>query len=196
MPDFEKTEKLLYPILAVIMILLLAVGGIVFLLQRQQTLHTLREERDIFAALDGLASNMIAEQQTDTLKDNQTFIEDAIRQVLQTQQKAWNDGDIDQFMQSYWKSDELTFSSGGKVTRGWQATLDGYKQRYTSRREMGTLAFSELEITPLGRDAALVLGNWRLTREADTPGGKFSLVFRRIEGQWLIVHDHTSKAEQ
>lgn len=196
MPGSDKTERLLYPFLAVIALLLLAVGGIVFLVQRQQTIQALREEREIFAALDGLASNMIAEQQTDTPQDDPTFIKDAIRQVLQTQQQAWNDGDIDRFMQSYWKSDELTFSSSGKVTRGWQATLDGYKQRYATRQEMGSLAFSELEITPLGHDAALVLGNWRLTREDDTPGGKFSLVFRRIDGQWLIVHDHTSKAEQ
>lgn len=117
-----------------------------------------------------------------------------ITAILHEQADAWNRGDIDAFMEYYWRSDELTFSSGGKTTRGWQATKDGYKRRYPTRAAMGTLTFSQLEITPIGDAGALVLGNWRLERD-EPAGGNFTLVLRKIDGRWRIVHDHTSRSE-
>ena len=118
-----------------------------------------------------------------------------INHLLSEQAAAWNRGDIDAFMEYYWKSDQLTFSSGGKTTRGWKATKDGYKRRYATRQQMGKLAFDQLEVTPLGSEAALVLGRWTLDREQEPVGGNFSLVLRRIDGAWRIVHDHTSRSE-
>ena len=119
-----------------------------------------------------------------------------IRGVLEQQVQAWNRGDIDGFMEHYWRSDSLTFSSGGKTTRGWQATIDGYKKRYPTPEKMGELTFSDLEMFPMGENAAYVLGQWHLKR-AEPVGGNFSLVFRRINQDWQIVHDHTSvKSEQ
>src|SRR4051794_15220771 len=88
----------------------------------------------------------------------------AIEAVLRAQQDAWNGGDVRAFMDHYWKSDDLTFSSSGKTTRGWQATLAGYLERYPTREKMGRLTLSGLEITPLGDAAALVLGQWKLDR--------------------------------
>lgn len=123
---------------------------------------------------------------------NATEDNEQIEAVLAEQMKHWNAGDLDRFMDYYWKSDDLTFSAGGKTTRGWQATLDRYRERYPSTKEMGTLSFEKLEIFPLGESAALVLGEWKLARDADPVGGNFSLVVRKIDGRWLIVHDHTS----
>lgn len=117
-----------------------------------------------------------------------------IKSVLFKQQAAWNNGDIDAFMESYWKSEKLTFSSGGETTRGWQATIDRYKMKYNSRDLMGQLTFSELEVTMLAGDAALALGRWKLERD-EPAGGNFSLIFRRLNGVWLIIHDHTSTEE-
>lgn len=121
--------------------------------------------------------------------------EQDIRAVLEAQAAAWNKGDIDGFMRGYWESDELTFSSGGTVTRGWNATLRRYRTRYATRDKMGQLTFSDLEVRMLGDDAALVLGRWQLRRKEDAPGGIFTLVFRRMAGRWLIIHDHTSSDE-
>lgn len=119
-----------------------------------------------------------------------------LSRLLTEQKHAWNRGDVDSFMKPYLKSDELTFSSGGHVTRGWQATLENYRKRYPDRKTMGRLEFSELEVKALGDNAALVLGNWFLTREEDSDvGGSFTLVFQRIDGNWLIIHDHTSRSE-
>jgi beta-aspartyl-peptidase (threonine type) len=118
----------------------------------------------------------------------------AIQAVLTQQADAWNKGDIAAFMEHYWKSDELTFSSGGQTTRGWQATKDNYLKRYPTREQMGQLTFSQLEITPLEPAAALVLGRWQLARESPV-GGNFTLVLRKLDGRWLIVHDHTSRTE-
>ncbi len=118
--------------------------------------------------------------------------ETLIRTLLDQQARDWNDGDIDAFMQAYWNSDDLTFSAGGRTTHGWDATRERYHLRYPDRATMGTLTFSDLQVTPLNPDAALVLGRWHLARQDDTLGGNFSLVFRHIEGRWQIIHDHTS----
>lgn len=113
-------------------------------------------------------------------------------QMLELQAEEWNRGDIEAFMQSYWRSPKLTFAGSGGVERGWDGVLTRYKRVYPDRSAMGHLEFSELEITPLGSDAALVLGHWQLQREKDQPGGVFTLVLRRFPNGWRIIHDHTS----
>ena len=123
-----------------------------------------------------------------------TTTRDSVVSMLNEQAIAWNAGDIDRFMRSYWRSDELSFSSGGTVTRGWQATLDNYRTRYPNRDAMGKLTFSEIEVTPLGDAAALVLGRWHLAR-TNPVGGIFTLVLRKDVGGWKIIHDHTSRSE-
>jgi len=117
-----------------------------------------------------------------------------IRAVLEAQQEAWNRGDLDAFMQGYWKSDRTEFVGPSGIQRGWQAVLDRYRQGYPNREAMGKLSFSNLEINLLGSDAAFVLGRWRLDRAADHPHGVFTLIFRRFPEGWRIVHDHTSAA--
>jgi len=125
--------------------------------------------------------------------DARTMLE--IRAVLDAQQAAWNRGDIDGFMQGYERSPNTTFVSGDGVMRGWQKVLDQYKRSYDTRAKMGTLVFSELEITPLGGDAAVVMGRWELVRADDRPNGRFTLILRRTpRGMWHIVLDHTSSS--
>jgi ketosteroid isomerase-like protein len=115
-----------------------------------------------------------------------------IRDVMSAQVAAWNRGDIDGFMAGYWRSDRTEFVSGDKVTRGWQTVRDRYRKKYDSREKMGILTFSEINVTPLGNDAAFVVGRWSLGRKSDRPHGIFSLLFRRTPAGWRIVHDHTS----
>jgi ketosteroid isomerase-like protein len=117
-----------------------------------------------------------------------------IQNVLHAQQDAWNRSDIDAFMNGYWRSDKTVFVSGDGVTRGWQKVLDRYKQKYSDRAKMGTLTFSDLEITPLSNDSAVTLGAWKLKRASDEPHGRFTLIFRRLPEGWRIIHDHTSAA--
>jgi len=135
----------------------------------------------VAAALGGHAQNTA----TDTTA--------AIEQVMRQQEQAWNKGDLEGFMQGYWKSPELTFFSGAQVLHGWQETLDRYRKRYQSEgREMGRLEFSELQIEPLG-GGAFVRGSWKLTmRDGKAPHGLFTLIFRKFPEGWRIVHDHTS----
>lgn len=116
----------------------------------------------------------------------------AIRRVMAAQVTAWNQGDIIEFMRGYWQSPDLVFVSGATVTRGWQPTLDRYQQKYASRAQMGTLTFSDVQVTVLSKNAATVLGSWALAREPDRPHGKFTLIFRKFKDGWRIVHDHTS----
>ena len=124
----------------------------------------------------------------------QTKDEAAVRAVLEAQAAAWNRGDIDGYMNGYDRSPRTEFVGGDSITRGWQEVLDRYKKRYDTRDKMGALTFSDLEITLLGKDAAMVLGRWRLKRASDEPHGTFTLLFRKSKAGWRIVHDHTSTA--
>jgi ketosteroid isomerase-like protein len=115
-----------------------------------------------------------------------------ILSVLNKQQISWNNGSIPGYMEGYWRSDSLLFTSGGKIQRGWNATLEKYLKRYATRTEMGRLEFSGLSVSFLSADAAWVFGNWSLTRAKDRPHGVFTLILRRFPEGWKIVHDHTS----
>ena len=120
-----------------------------------------------------------------------------VTKVLGAQVKAWNDHDLDGFMNGYWKSPELTFFSGATERHGWQETMDRYKATYQSPgHEMGKLEFSNMRAQALGSDAAFVRGEWHLTMpDGKTPHGLFTLIFRKFPDGWKIVHDHTSVAE-
>jgi ketosteroid isomerase-like protein len=121
-------------------------------------------------------------------------IEQQILTVLNNQVEGWNDCDIVKYMQGYWNSDSLRFSSGGRIQYGWKETMDGYQKRYPDKAAIGHLTFSEIDIDVLSSDAALVFGRWTLKRDKDTPTGLFTLVFRKTDHGWRIVSDHTSSA--
>lgn len=120
----------------------------------------------------------------------------AVRRVLADQVAAWNRGDLEGFMRGYWKSDSLSFFSGGTATRGWQTTLDRYRRRYQGEgREMGTLAFDLQDVSLPARGVAVVRGGWSLAMKDSAPHGLFTLVLRWFPDQgWRVVHDHTSAA--
>jgi beta-aspartyl-peptidase (threonine type) len=115
-----------------------------------------------------------------------------ITAIIRAQEEAWNRGDLEAFMNGYDRSEKTVFVGGDEVTRGWQTVLDRYKAKYSDREKMGTLAFSDLEITTLGPDATVALGRWELKRAKDHPHGRFTLIFRHGADGWRIVHDHTS----
>lgn len=119
-------------------------------------------------------------------------IKKQVREVINKQVEAWNQGNIEGFMQGYWKSEEMTFVSGSNVSKGWQTALDRYKKSYDTQEKMGTLSFTELEINVLSKEAAFVQGRFTLERETDKPTGMFTLIFRKFKTGWKIVHDHTS----
>lgn len=117
-----------------------------------------------------------------------------IRSILLRQAADWNRGDIDAFMVGYWPSDKLQFIGGNGVTYGYQNTLERYKRVYPDRSAMGQLHFDILEVQQLSKKVIMLTGKFTLTREKDQPTGHFLLVWRKINGQWVIVADHSSSA--
>lgn len=118
-----------------------------------------------------------------------------ILEVMMKQETEWNKGNIDGYMQGYWKSDSLRFASGNSTTFGWKSTLENYKKAYPDKSAMGTLEFTDIDIRILSADAAIVFGKWKLTRSSDEPKGLYTLLFKKINNEWKIVHDHTSSAK-
>ncbi len=119
--------------------------------------------------------------------------ETIIRNVMSEQIKAWNKGDIDGFMQTYWKSDSLVFVGTTAPTYGWKTTLENYKKHYPDTATMGKLSFNLINLKPLSPEYYFVVGEWHLKRYSKKDlGGYFTLLFRKINDKWVIVVDHTS----
>ena len=115
-----------------------------------------------------------------------------IRQLLSVQTEAWNRGDVEGFMQTYWKNDSLMFIGKSGVTKGWQQTLENYKKGYPDTAAMGKLAFNIIKLKQLSPEYFFVVGKWMLKRTAGDLSGHFTLLLQKINGQWVIVADHSS----
>lgn len=123
----------------------------------------------------------------------QTKDEQSILSILDAQTKYWNTGDLENFMKGYWKSDSLMFIGKSGVTYGYNNTLQNYKKGYPTRDAMGILKFNILKVEKISADAFFVVGKWHLTREkAGDVEGHYTLLFKKIKGEWVIVADHSS----
>ena len=119
---------------------------------------------------------------------------DGLRKMLDDQTAAWNRGDLEAFMQGYWHSPEVTFFSGDTIVKGWEPTLQRYRDRYQSGgKEMGRLSFSDEKIDMLGSDAAVITARWHLQMsDGKKLEGLTTLLCKRTQEGWRIVHDHSS----
>lgn len=123
---------------------------------------------------------------------SQTGPEKQIRKILTEQTAAWNRGDIEGFMKGYWKSDSLLFVGKNGPTYGFTNTLNNYKKSYPNKDYMGTLQFTLLEVKPLAKQLWIVLGKWELTRNAGNVSGHYTILFKKINREWVIIMDHSS----
>jgi len=117
--------------------------------------------------------------------------EKEILAVMEMQEQAWSNGNLDQFMQGYWQSDSLMFVGKNGIKYGWQTTLDNYKKSYPDKAAMGKLEFEIIKLE-VNNETAFMLGKWSLIRESDNPNGHFALYWKKINGSWVITIDHTS----
>jgi len=140
-------------------------------------------KRLIFAIL--ISCSVFAHAQK--IKNETKFVLDHIK----TQEECWNKGDIPCFMKYYWNSDSLKFIGSKGVTYGWQKTLDNYLKSYPTKETMGILKFTIIEATQLSGTSIYVIGKWELVKEKPQ-GGHFTLMWKKINGNWVIVSDHTS----
>ena len=124
---------------------------------------------------------------------SQPNAEKEIRKLLDDQVLAWNQGNIEEFMKGYWNNDSLMFIGKSGIAYGYAAALNNYRRNYTDTVKMGQLRFDLLRIEPLSSVSYFVVGKWFLKRTIGDIGGIFSLVFRKINGKWAIVADHTSQ---
>src|SRR5258708_20689035 len=115
----------------------------------------------------------------------------AIRKVMADQAEAWNRGSIDDFMKGYWQSDSLLFIGQSGITYGYTNALNNYKKNYDNADKMGKLFFTLLKINKLSPDYCFVIGKWLLKRKVGDARGIYTLLFRKIDGHWVIVADHT-----
>ena len=130
-----------------------------------------------------LAGNKISEKEKSAIND-----------LLDKQVQAWNEGNLEKFMQTYLKSDKLSFIGSRGPTYGWQATLESYKKGYPDKAAMGNLKFTIHDISKIDRKTVYVIGKFELTRDIGNLSGHFTLVIQKIKNEWLIVSDHSSSS--
>lgn len=118
--------------------------------------------------------------------------EQSIRAILDNQTKAWNRGDLEGFMKGYWENDSLMYIGKNGVTYGYAQTLASYKKNYGDAARMGQLTFRIVHVNKLSKEYYQVVGQWNLKRSAGDVGGYYTLLFRKIKGEWVIVADHSS----
>ena len=118
--------------------------------------------------------------------------EQAIRNTMADQEVAWNKGNLEAFMEGYWKSDSLRFIGSKGLTYGWQQTLDNYKKGYPDADAMGQLKFTILSVEQMADNCAFVVGKWQLARKKGDVSGHYTLLWKKIMGRWVIVADHSS----
>ncbi len=115
-----------------------------------------------------------------------------VKEAMKNQETAWNKADVEGFMAYYWKSDSLKFIGSKGITYGWQKTLDNYKKSYPTADAMGVLTFENNTIEQLSPTKIFVIGKWSLKRKQGDVGGHYTLLWKKINGKWVIVVDHTS----
>jgi uncharacterized protein (TIGR02246 family) len=118
--------------------------------------------------------------------------EKMVRDLLRIQEDAWNGGNIEMFMTTYWKSPELVFIGSKGITHGWKGILERYKKNYPDTVTMGKLKFDILELNQIEKNTVFLIGKYTLTRSIGNVSGMFTLVLKKIKGQWLIISDHSS----
>ncbi|HSH19793.1 MAG TPA: nuclear transport factor 2 family protein [Draconibacterium sp.] len=117
-----------------------------------------------------------------------------INVLLDKQVEAWNEGNLEKFMETYWNSEKLVFVGSRGPTYGWQATLENYKKGYPDKAAMGNLKFIVLDISKIDKKTIFVIGKFELTRKMGDLSGHYTLVIQKINGQWLIISDHSSSS--
>ena len=122
-------------------------------------------------------------------------IKKEIKIVLDDSEKGWNNGNLEQYMQCYHKSEKMRFAGNGNFNFGWENTLKRYKKGYPDKKAMGKLTFSDVEITILSEDAAYIFGRWTLHYPDKNRTGLYTLVMRKFKEGWRIVHDHSSSGK-
>jgi len=120
-------------------------------------------------------------------EDRQTIL-----RILDKQTRAWNRGDLDNFMVGYWNSDSLMYVGKNGITYGYKPTLENYKRNYNGPEQMGKLSFEIIHVNRLSPEYYQVVGKWFLKRQVGDVGGHYTLLFRKINGEWVIVSDHSS----
>lgn len=122
-------------------------------------------------------------------KKTETNDKNAIIKVLKSQERAWSNHDIEEYMNGYWKSDSLKFYGSSGLTFGWDKTLANYKKGYPTAEHTGTLNFDIENITKISIDSYYVVGSYHLTRSVGNAEGVFMIIFKRIDGNWRIIAD-------
>ena len=134
----------------------------------------------------------IAQRNTATTTTTYNKNETAIRALLAAQTKAWNEGNLADFMEGYLPSDSLLFVGKSGPTYGFNNTLNNYKKGYPDTASMGKLTFTLLAVTPIEKKHYRVLGKWSLQRSKGDVSGFFTLLFQKIKGKWFVIQDHSS----
>ncbi len=113
--------------------------------------------------------------------------------VLDHGARAWDAGNLDEFLSDYLPDSGTTFITKTGVLHGIDAIRGVYAARFAPGARRDSLHFQNVEVDVLAPDVVNTIAWYVLTRgDSITARGPTSLVMRRVNGRWRIVHDHSS----
>lgn len=139
---------------------------------------------------------MLAEALTTdaAVKAKAEMTDQTIRDLTLKLQTDWNGGDMDAYLDAYWKSAEMSLMFGNKSVRGWQALADLFRSSWATEEAMGDFTASDIVISLLSSDTVIASGAFTHVFPDETIEGSFTHVWKQFEdGHWRIAHEHTSR---
>jgi ketosteroid isomerase-like protein len=136
----------------------------------------------LFTALCFISFSTLAQNKNET----------AILKMLEAQETAWNNGNLETFMKGYWQNDSLLFIGKNGPKYGFNTTLENYKKGYPDTARMGKFTSTILSMKKLSKEYYFIVGKWYLKRTVGDVSGHYTLLIRKINGEWVIVADHSS----
>jgi uncharacterized protein (TIGR02246 family) len=113
--------------------------------------------------------------------------------VLDHGARAWDAGKLDEFLSDYLPDSSTTFITKTRTLHGIDAIRGVYAARFAPGARRDSLHFENVEVDVLAPDVVNTIAWYVLTRgDSVTERGPTSLVMRRVNGHWRIVHDHSS----
>jgi hypothetical protein len=117
--------------------------------------------------------------------------EEEVLQVATNFCKAISDNNAELLTSLWWQSPKTTyFNPGGRfLTQGWMTNPPGGGEAFSLHHP---------QVTMLGDNAAFITGYYMIMKvnmeknEFSTEYTRETIIVQKIQGKWLIVHEHSS----
>jgi uncharacterized protein (TIGR02246 family) len=108
---------------------------------------------------------------------------------------AWNRHDLDGYLDSFWRSDDLVVVVEGETVRGWDLFSKALHIGYPNPSEMGSLTLDRVQVQMLSADLGVVLTWDTIAFAKKKEFGTSTITMKKLPVGWRVAVMHTSFVE-